>query len=150
MEDTECQKALVAKLLGYLLILGSLTIKAPQVKLLLFQTILLFYEPSPLSILRFSRPDVKSQSLNKRRNNFRVQRCDAVDGEDIVTAANGLGSVGTGGIGKRKAGKSMLPDAVRFRNPWKDLVPDRGPPFVQGNAPLSTHGCQRISYKRRV
>lgn len=32
IEDTECQKALVAKLLGYLLILGSLTIKAPQAR----------------------------------------------------------------------------------------------------------------------
>lgn len=31
MGDLECQKALVAKLLGYLLILGSLTVKAPQV-----------------------------------------------------------------------------------------------------------------------
>lgn len=31
MGDVECQKALVAKLLGYLLILGSLTVKAPQV-----------------------------------------------------------------------------------------------------------------------
>ncbi|CAM9323455.1 unnamed protein product, partial [Hapterophycus canaliculatus] len=29
--DLECQKALVAKLLGYLLILGSLTVKAPQI-----------------------------------------------------------------------------------------------------------------------
>ncbi len=29
--DSECQKALVAKLLGYLLILGSFTVKAPQV-----------------------------------------------------------------------------------------------------------------------
>lgn len=32
MGDFECQKALVAKLLGYLLILGSLTVKAPQVR----------------------------------------------------------------------------------------------------------------------
>lgn len=31
MGDLECQKALVAKLLGYLVILGSLTVKAPQV-----------------------------------------------------------------------------------------------------------------------
>ncbi|CAM9690625.1 unnamed protein product [Ectocarpus fasciculatus] len=29
--DFECQKALMAKLLGYLLILGSLTVKAPQI-----------------------------------------------------------------------------------------------------------------------
>eukprot|EP00752_Nemacystus_decipiens_P007015 g6293.t1 len=31
MGDLECQKVLVAKLLGYLLILGSLTVKAPQI-----------------------------------------------------------------------------------------------------------------------
>eukprot|EP00903_Cladosiphon_okamuranus_P009627 g9163.t1 len=31
MGDLECQKALLAKLLGYLLILGSLTVKAPQI-----------------------------------------------------------------------------------------------------------------------
>lgn len=34
--DVECQKALVAKLLGYLLILGSLTVKAPQVCVTIF------------------------------------------------------------------------------------------------------------------
>ncbi|CAM9632113.1 unnamed protein product [Pylaiella littoralis] len=33
--DVECQKALVAKLLGYLLILGSLTVKAPQISKIL-------------------------------------------------------------------------------------------------------------------
>ena len=32
MADGECQKAVVAKLLGYLLILGSLTVKAPQAR----------------------------------------------------------------------------------------------------------------------
>ena len=32
MNDGECQKAVVAKLLGYLLIAGSLTIKAPQAR----------------------------------------------------------------------------------------------------------------------
>ena len=32
MADVECQKAVVAKLLGYLVILGSLTVKAPQVR----------------------------------------------------------------------------------------------------------------------
>lgn len=60
MGDVECQKALVAKLLGYLLILGSLTVKAPQVRI------------SPPSLARKCRKEIQHSQLTLWRISVRI------------------------------------------------------------------------------